>query len=63
MITISNLSANYIKEISIAETAAVAGGFADVDSYNFKFSAVDITQLNLGSVASFNAVGVVVTNQ
>jgi hypothetical protein len=63
MIAISNLSANYIKEITTAEATAVVGGLGDFDSYNAKISAVDIKQLNLASFATTNFVGAVITNQ
>ncbi len=63
MILISDLSTSKIQEVTTSETALVVGGLFDFDSYNAKISAVDITQANLFSFGSFNAVGTVVTNQ
>jgi hypothetical protein len=63
MIVISNLSPSYITEVSAADTTAVVGGAFDINSYNFKLSDVDITQLNIASAFSANAVGSVNTYQ
>jgi hypothetical protein len=63
MIVISDLSRSYVKEVAAPEALAIVGGAFDIDSYNFKFSAVDITQANIASAFSNNIVGTVVTNQ
>ncbi len=63
MIIISDLSRSYIKEVATLEAMNVVGGFYDFDSYNFKSSDVDITQLNIASIASYNIVGSVNTSQ
>ncbi len=63
MIVISDLTRSYTKEVTAAETLNVVGGAFDIDSYNLKISAVDITQANVGSAFSYNVVGAVVTNQ
>ncbi len=61
MIIISDLSS--IKKLAASETALVVGGVFDFDSFNIKLSDVDITQANVNSAFSFNAVGSVNTFQ
>lgn len=60
---ISDLSPSYVMEVTTSEALTVVGGALDVNSYNFKLSDVNITQLNLASVASYNVVGSVNTFQ
>lgn len=61
MIAISDLSV--IKEVTNAEATSIVGGAFDINSFNLKISAVDITQSNAFSAFSFNAVGSVSTFQ
>jgi hypothetical protein len=64
MIVISDLSRSYVKEVAATETLTIVGGVFDIyDSFNGKYSDVDITQINAYSAFSSNYVGSVNTYQ